>query len=255
MVYERDRTVMHNRKSIHFEIVRRSPIAFKIKKVAANAFSVWRNYVQNQYPNYLFKADVEMLAKDMQHSFGYALESLFEEKSEERSRNIPGWSNGYIQGFVPANICTHWYNEYVFLETNDYKQLLLLKTIIMYFGVDFTTMHRIEKLYNYLIGNKTDIPDKESYKSGKVVDFCKLKSIKNQNSSKEFTDLCIKYLESLMLEKYFALFDNITKSDSYFKISDYFDPNEIDSLIIFYTEEMTKCRKKVNDKRQFVGKV
>lgn len=97
---KQDRGIMNNSDQIHFEIVGRSPIIFKIKRVAIKAFSVWKGHVQKQYPNYPFKADTEILTKDMQYSLSSALESLLEKENENSRSNIYGWSNGFIQGRI-----------------------------------------------------------------------------------------------------------------------------------------------------------
>ena len=165
----------------YIKIIEKSPLIFKIKEVSLKFFDVWKIAMQSKYPDILFDRNPKILATDMIYSFAKSLKSLFMEK-KEKDRMLPKWSEGFIFGFVASNLTTHWVNEYIYINTAEYKQLMFLKAIILYFNVDKITTLRINQLHNYLINDKINILkniSENKTKSSKIIQFKKFKNKKN----------------------------------------------------------------------------
>lgn len=128
--------------SVFLKIVKKSSLAFKIKKIAPECFSIWQEKIKKRNPDYSLNADTKTLIEDMFASFAQALFSLLVEEKKEK-RNIPGWSIGFIFGCVSSYLATNWYYQYVYVEKDEYKQLMFMKAIALYLGVDILTEQKI----------------------------------------------------------------------------------------------------------------
>jgi hypothetical protein len=162
-------------------------------------------------------------------------------EEKEETRIFPKWlkwSEGFILGFVASNLTSQWVNEYIYMKTAEYKQLMFLKAIILYFDVDKATMFRINQLYKYLINDEIDIlknvSDKQT-KSSKIIHFKKFKNQKLKLEDREnFDQLLSKYLESIMIEKHHLVFNKLLEYNHLPKLNDFFSYDEITELINFY---------------------
>jgi hypothetical protein len=224
----------------YIKIIENSPLIFKIKDVSLKFFDVWKIAMQSKYPDILFDSKAKILATDMIHSFAESLKALFMEEKEE-TRIFPKWlkwSEGFILGFVASSLTSQWVNEYIYMKTAEYKQLMFLKAIILYFDVDKATMFRINQLYKYLINDEIDIlknvSDKQT-KSSKIIHFKKFKNQKLKLEDREnFDQLLSKYLESIMIEKHHLVFNKLLEYNHLPKLNDFFSYDEITELINFY---------------------
>lgn len=227
--------------SIYYKIVQGSPLIFKIKNIASEIYDSWRTSTKSQYPDYPFKANLKTLATDLEIAFVESLKCLWKEEKEE-NRKIPGWSTGFILGYVSSALSTKWSYQYVYIETDEYKQLLLLKALIQYLDVDLTSMERLEKIYNYFFDEKTDITAETNNITEIVVSLDQFKKQKNNIRDKEFKKKLIQYLENILLEKHHVIFNNILKNQCRPKIDDYITNNEI-KFLINQTEELADKNK------------
>lgn len=215
--------------SVFLKIVKKSSLAFKIKRIAPQCFSIWQEKTKRRHPDYLLKATSETLIEDMFSSFAQALCSLFVEEKKEK-RNIPGWSIGFIFGYTSSCLTTNWCYQYVYTETDKYKQLMFMKAIALYLGVDIEAVKRIEKLYNYLITSKTTVSEQTSKQHERIIS---LKDFKTKMApSKNFQNSIITYLNSLLLQKHNIIFDNLLKRNEEIDLDHFFNDDEIEKLIL-----------------------
>ena len=109
--------------SIYYKIVEKSSLIFKIKDIASEIYNLWVVNTKPQYPNYPFKADSKTLVADLKIALARSLESLWAEDNEDE-RQMLGWPQGFIFGYVSSNLSTQWSYQYVYIETDEYKNLL-----------------------------------------------------------------------------------------------------------------------------------
>lgn len=214
-------------ETIYLKIVKSSPLMFKMKSIAQQFFSLWKEGVAKKYSNFLFQADLEIMAEDMLASFAKGLCCLFKEKNK-KSRRIPGWSIGYIFGFVSSDLCTHWCHRYIYSETDEYKRLMFIKAVILYLDFDHVICKKLENLYKYLVHIRTDIAEKKDTQQEKIVF---LEHFKLKNNHEKFQKLIISYLESVLIEKHHIIFDEILEKCEYPELELFFTQEEIANLI------------------------
>lgn len=229
--------------SIYCKMIQKSPLIFKIKEAAPKIFDLWRDHTKPRYPDYSFKADTKTLITDLTMAFAKSLKWLCKEEKKDK-REIQGWSEGFVLGCVSSTLSTRWSYQYVYVVTNEYKQLLLLKTLIQYLDFDSVTLEKLEKLYNYFIGQKVDIIDKINNENEKVGIIDKVnneneaviyidKFIKEKQNAghNKFKKELIKYLENIMLEKHLVIFNQILEEQYLPEINNFISYDEVQLLI------------------------
>ena len=216
--------------SIYYKIIQESPLIFKIKDIASEIYDSWRVHTKPKYPDYLFEANVKTLETDLRMALAKSLKWLWKEEKEEK-RKRPDWSTGFILGCISSTLSTEWSYQYVYIETDEYKQLLLLKTLIQYLDVDRITVERLKKLYNYFLDKKTDLIGEINNKNEIVVYLDKFKKEKKDVLHDEFKKKLIKYLENILLEKHHVIFDSILGNQYLPEISNFITDDEINFLI------------------------
>lgn len=234
-------------ESKFLEILKKSPIYSKLKRVAPQFFDAYKKKMKKQYPYCTFEADREILIKDAEYSFASALKALFKEEKKEK-RNIPGWSEGFVMGFVSSRLCTRWYSAHIYSNIKEYKQLMFLKSLIIYLEFDLMTTAKIEKIYNYLVDKNSGILEDNDYdykddKDEKIVSLEKFRNKREKAAphkhNKEFVKSIVSYLESILLKEHNDAFDKNIPEIA-LDINDFFTYDEINSLTDF-------CSKKLKD--------
>src|SRR3990167_10797116 len=120
---------------IYYKIIQESPLIFKIKDIASEIYDSWRAHTKPKYPDYSFEASIKTLETDLKIAFAKSLKCLWEEEKEEERKRL-GWSTGFILGCISSTLSTQWSYQYVYKKTDEYKQLLLLKTLTQYLDFD-----------------------------------------------------------------------------------------------------------------------
>ncbi len=215
---------------IYYKIIQVSPLIFKIKDIASEIYDSWRAHTKPKYPDYPFEASIKTLETDLKIAFAKSLECLWKEEKEEKRKRL-GWSTGFILGCISSILSTQWSYQYVYIETDEYKQLLLLKTLIQYLDFDLITVERLKKLYHYFLDKKTDLIDEVNNKSEIVVYLDKFKEGKKDVLHNEFKKKLIKYIENILLEKHHVIFNSILENQYLPEISHFITDDEINFLI------------------------
>ncbi|MFT4059867.1 MAG: hypothetical protein QM652_09990 [Legionella sp.] len=217
-----------DKNSIYFKAVLESTLIFKIKGTAKFLFDIWVEYAKQQYPNFLFQAKDEVLADDLIVAFAKGLEFVWRNENEIK-RNMPEWSIGVILDTASVTLNTHWSQEYIYKQTHEYKDLCFLTTLSQFLKVDATAVKRIEALYRHKMKKEINIIEQEFEKKDKIIDLTQFKKNKRPNAvfKKNITD----YLDSLYYEKHFLIFGDILKNKSSFVLADFFNHDEMKSLI------------------------
>lgn len=130
--------------------IKQSPLFLKMKTFTPEMFHAWHGYVQDIYAKVSpEEQDRERLVTDVLEAFARGLESVQTQEHSEK-RSIPGWSYGYVCGFVEGNLETTWYNRYVLPHEQECQHLLLLKSLLLLFDADPTTRVKLWQIHQYL---------------------------------------------------------------------------------------------------------
>lgn len=200
---------------------------FKIKGIAESLFTNWTAAAKLRYPDTLFQASNEILVDDLMDAFAKGLEFVWRNENQAK-HGIPEWAVGCLLGTVSSTLNTHWSQEYIYKQTNEYKELCFLKTITQYLKIDATAIKKTESLYNHMIHKEINTAE-ESGKNEKIICINQFK--KNKKTKNSFKSNIISYLESIYFEKHFVIFGEILKNKFTFPLADFFNTDEIMQLI------------------------
>ena len=201
---------------------------FKIKRIAKSLFNIWVEHTKQQYPNFLFQAKDEVLADDLIVAFAKGLEFVWRNENKNK-RNIPEWSVGVILDTASVTLNTHWSQEYIYKQTHEYKDLCFLTTLSQFLKIDAIAVKKIEALYRHKMKKQLHTIEPELEKKDKIIELTQFK--KNKSSEVFFKKNITDYLDSLYYEKHFIIFGNILKNKFSFVLTDFFNPDELKSLI------------------------
>lgn len=201
---------------------------FKIKGTARSLFDIWVEYTKQRYPNYLFQTKDEPLVDDLIIAFAKGLEFVWRNENKTK-RNIPEWAVGAFLDTASSTLNTHWSQEYIYKQTDEYKELCFLKTLSQFLKVDAITTKKIEALYKHMIKKEINIIEQEFEKKDTVIDLNQFK--KNKKPGAVFKKNITDYLDSLYYEKHFLIFGDILKNKSSLVLADFLNYDEIKKLI------------------------
>ncbi len=217
-----------NKNSIYFKAVLESTLIFKIKGTAKSLFDIWVEHAKQRYPNYLFQAKDEVLVDDLITAFAKGLEFVWRNENKTK-RNRPEWSVEVVLDTASVTLNTHWSQEYIYKQSHEYKDLCFLITLSQFLKVDAIAVKKIEALYRHKMKKEINIIEQEFEKKDKIIDLAQFK--KTKKSGAAFKKNIIDYLDSLYYEKHFLIFGDILKNKSSFVLADFFNHDEIQSLI------------------------
>jgi hypothetical protein len=184
--------------------------------------------VKLRYSDYLFQAQDEVLVDNLIVAFAKGLEVVWRAEHES-DRKIPAWSVGAVLDKVSAVLNTHWSQEYIYKQTQEYKELCFLKTLSQFLKLDTVAIQKLEMLYKHLMSKEINIIEQKFEKKDKVIDLIQFKKDKKPNAvfKKNITD----YLDSIFYEKHFRIFGDILKNKTSFVLANFFSNDEIIKLI------------------------
>ncbi|MBA2711226.1 MAG: hypothetical protein H0U57_11620 [Tatlockia sp.] len=156
------------------------------------------------------------------------LELVWRNENQSK-RNIPEWSVETILKIVPSTLNTHWSQEYIFKQTQEFKELGFLKVITQYLKIDTLAHKKIEALYKHLINKEMNRIEVNCVRNEKIIDLKQFKQ--NKTNKNNFRNNMVDYLESIYFEKHFILFGEILKNKYRLVLTDFFDNEEINRLV------------------------
>ena len=118
-----------------------------IQRVAFEMFRDWTKLASKKYPHLDFTIiDETELFNDAKNSFNYAIESLFSaENADERKDKF--WCIGFVVGFLKGNLSQKWFHEYYQKQTDNYKNMIALKSVLEFSKVDSDLSWRLDAIY------------------------------------------------------------------------------------------------------------
>lgn len=113
---------------------------------------------------------------------------------------MPEWSVGVILDTASVTLNTHWSQEYIYKQTDEYKDLCFLTTLSQFLKVDAIAVKRIEALYKHKMKKEVNTIEQEFEKKDKIIDITQFKKSKRPDAvfKKNITD----FLDSLYYEKH-----------------------------------------------------
>ncbi len=118
-----------------------------IQKAAFEMFRDWTKIAQEKYPKMDFTIiDETELVNDTKKCLNDALYSLFE-KDHDEDRQIEGWSIGFVKGFIKGCLSVKWFFEYYQKQSDNYRNIIAVKSIIEFFKVDSNFSWRLDAIY------------------------------------------------------------------------------------------------------------
>ncbi|MBA3535595.1 MAG: hypothetical protein H0T84_03140 [Tatlockia sp.] len=211
------------KNSIYFKAVLESSLIFKIKNVASSLFNIWAKQAKQHYSDYLFKAEEETIANDLIVALAKGLELI------GRHENLAKQSVEFFFDAVSSSLRMHWSQEYIYKQSNAYKELCFLQSLTQFLKIDQVAIMKVEILYNHIINKEKIILEQSSKKNDKVIDLNQFKM--DKHSDKTFKKNITTYLESIFYEKHFHIFGDILKNKYSLVLADFFNPDDIRTLI------------------------
>ena len=129
-----------------------APIETKLAPSAFNLFRCWTARV-NSSDNIVIK-DEQVLVDDLRDTFHDAVRSLAEKDMTDKP---VGWDVGFVLGFVGGSLGVKWHHDYVVRNSDEYKAFAALKAIESYLTFDELTRVRIDKLYDHVANENSNL--------------------------------------------------------------------------------------------------
>ena len=117
------------------------------QRAAFEMFRDWTKIAKEKYPAMDFSiVDETELVNDTKESISNALISLFSEEHEE-DRESKGWCIGFVKGFIRGNLSVKWFHEYYQKQTNNYRNMIAVKSVLEFFKIDSDLKWRLDAIY------------------------------------------------------------------------------------------------------------
>ena len=118
-----------------------------IQRVAFEMFRDWTKLASKKYPHLDFTIiDETELFNDAKNSFNAAIKSLFSSKYVDE-RKDKFWCIGFVEGFLKGNLSQKWFHEYYQKQTDNYKNMIALKSVLEFSKVDCDLSWRLDAIY------------------------------------------------------------------------------------------------------------
>ena len=122
-----------------------------IQHAAFEMFRDWTKIASAMYPNRDFSIiDETELVEDTKETIAAALKSLFSSKYNEE-REDPNWCIGFIRGFIQSNLGSKWFHNYYQKQTDNYRNMIAIKSIQEYLRVDIDLNWKLDAIYKHFL--------------------------------------------------------------------------------------------------------
>ena len=153
-----------------------------IQQSAFDMFRDWSKVASEMYPNMDFTIiDETELVNDTKESVGKALRRLFSSEYDEK-RQDQGWCIGFVKGFIRGSISPKWFHEYYQKQTDNYRNMIAVKSVLEFFKVDSDLKWRLDAIYKEFF--KSCNLDNLEFKTKIDVDFFKKYGISTTYNAK-----------------------------------------------------------------------
>jgi len=191
------------------EIIRSSPVASKLPMVALKVFEEWKSRAVLVYKSDPFRtrsAPSGDVVDDFAGRLADALRSLVLDKPPEK-KSIPGWSYGYVCGYVQSSLDVEWYDRFFFGTSQQIRTMMKVKALAEYLRLEPGSIEKILRIYDYLEGRGLAPIDTASITDSDILhldDFRDRGSQSRARNERSRTEL-ITYLENHLRKRYVAI--------------------------------------------------
>ena len=110
-------------------------------------FRDWAKIASERYPNMDFTiVDETELVNDAKESIEMALKRLFSSEYDEKRQNNE-WCICFVEGYIAGSLSEKWFNEYYQKQTDNYRYMIAVKSILEYTKVDSDLSWRLDAIY------------------------------------------------------------------------------------------------------------
>ena len=122
-----------------------------IQRATFDMFRNWTKVAAEKYPDMDFTIkDETELVNDTKDAISKALKSLFLPEKEENRQNTQ-WCIGYVEGYILGCVSVKWHSNYIFTQTDSYRCMMALQSILEYVKVDSNLSWRLDNIYKELL--------------------------------------------------------------------------------------------------------
>ncbi|MFH1005643.1 MAG: hypothetical protein V1781_09180 [Bacteroidota bacterium] len=207
-------------------------IKLKIKNISFQMFRDWTKNAIKKYPDYDFTIiDESILLNDLIQTIKSAVKSLKEE--EVLNRKKQDYDVGFIRGFIHGNLNLHWYHEYIRKRSQDYKDLMILKAIQLYFDMEEISTIKIENLYKKIYQSEMNLENIFVKVDKKKFAHFGIDYLPPELDESRHENLIACFIENQIKEKIASILKNVDES-FLLKIENYFNDDDIKQIIDEY---------------------
>lgn len=204
----------------------------KINNISFQMFRDWTKNAKSKYPDYDFTINDEtILQNDLFKAIKSAVKSLNDK--EGLNRNKQGYDVGFIWGYIHGNLNLHWYHEYIRKRSQDYKDLMILKAIQLYFDLEEISSIKIESLYKKIYQSDVNLENILIKVNKKEFTHFNINYLPSDLKESQHENLVAIFIENQTKEKIASILKNVDESFLP-EIENYFDDNDIKQIIAEY---------------------
>ncbi|MBT4836297.1 MAG: hypothetical protein HON94_03010 [Methylococcales bacterium] len=174
-------------------IIRDSPINFRIKRFSPEIFSIWKRNINRMD---LTETNDKIL-EDVIDSIVSALSTI--KKNKDIKSQSTSISYAFVCGHIQGRLDGIWHNRYIIQKSSTFKELLLLKSMMLGVIDDQAKLLEIQSIYDSLL--EENFLDDNPINSENVVYLNKFHANSTQNPD-DFKNKLKSFLEETLLLKY-----------------------------------------------------
>ncbi len=188
------------------QIIRRSSLGFVLREISIQLITGWVGNAKEKYDVPGIDSigfDAQAVEENLVTHLASAIETLKNEKSHEK-KFTPGWSFGFLCGHVQGALNVKWSNQYLIETSNDFKDLMKLRTILEIITLDSDLSKKIEIVYEYYLKSGEQIAKEDEPMPANVVPLVQTGKLQSKNAEM-YRNEFKKYFKKLLVAEYLYL--------------------------------------------------
>ncbi|MFZ8477445.1 hypothetical protein ACO1MN_14395, partial [Staphylococcus aureus] len=89
----------------------------------------------------------------------------------------------FVLEAISSNLNTYWSEEYLYKQTEEYKELCFLRSLTQYLKIDSVPLKKVELLYHYTLNKEIKSLEQDFNKNDKIIDLNQFKKEKQSNKT------------------------------------------------------------------------
>jgi hypothetical protein len=194
----------------------------QLQQIAFDMFRDFKKSVIEKHPKLKICISNEtQIINDLISTIKIAKKKL-KEKNKEKLE-MGKFQIGYLSGFIRSNLNSKWIYEYIVKQSNEYKEFLVIKALLIHFKDNFLDQIRVVAIYNDLLHLDNNILDADSHISKKEIEKNELNELNQVASESQLLQTLDNYIN-----KYISDFLNNESDETYvLPVEKYFNEKEL----------------------------